>query len=101
MILSRSLPASLGAAALILGLFAFWRAEAQLQTFGKSELTVVGASGRHHFTIEMALTPEQMAQGLMFRRQMAEDAGMLFDYVTPQPASFWMKNTLIPLDMIF
>ena len=43
----------------------------------------------------------QMAQGLMYRRTLAPDAGMLFDYGAPQPVAFWMKNTLIPLDMIF
>jgi uncharacterized membrane protein (UPF0127 family) len=99
--IGRRILAGIGAVAMILAVLGFWRAEAQLQTFGKSELTIVGASGRHHFDVEMALTPEQMSQGLMYRRSMAADAGMLFDYVTPQPASFWMKNTLIPLDMIF
>ncbi|HEY0526602.1 MAG TPA: DUF192 domain-containing protein [Stellaceae bacterium] len=76
----------------------------QFQTFAKSELTIVtGADGgaKHRFAIELAETPEQMAQGLMFRRSMASDAGMLFDYHRVQPVSFWMKNTLIPLDMIF
>jgi uncharacterized membrane protein (UPF0127 family) len=42
-----------------------------------------------------------MAQGLMFRRAMAADAGMLFEYDRVQPVQFWMKNTLIPLDMLF
>jgi hypothetical protein len=75
-----------------------------LQTFAKSEVTVVTAAGggtKHRFTVELAETPEQMAQGLMFRRSMAPDAGMLFDYRRVQPVSFWMKNTLIPLDLIF
>src|SRR5262249_61702962 len=50
---------------------------------------------------EEARTPAQMAPGLMFRRNMAADAGMLFEYPRPQLATFWMKNTLIPLDMLF
>jgi uncharacterized protein len=74
---------------------------AQLATFAKSELTIESASGKHRFSIEEAQTPQQMAQGLMFRRAMAADAGMLFEFDHPQIASFWMKNTLIPLDMLF
>jgi uncharacterized membrane protein (UPF0127 family) len=74
---------------------------AQLATFGKAELTIETASGKHHFNIEEAVTPQQMAQGLMFRRAMAADAGMLFEFDHLEPASFWMKNTVIPLDMLF
>ena len=72
-----------------------------LQTFPRSELEVVTDKGRYKFKVELATTPEQMMQGLMFRRSLDADAGMLFDYGTTQPVSFWMKNTLIPLDMIF
>ncbi|HZS85034.1 MAG TPA: DUF192 domain-containing protein [Stellaceae bacterium] len=75
--------------------------EAQLVTFSSSELTIETAGGKRHFTVEVARTPEQMAQGLMFRRSLPPDAGMLFEYARPQIASFWMKNTLIPLDMLF
>lgn len=75
---------------------------AALERFATSELSVETASGRHfRFTVELALTPQQQAQGLMFRESLAPDAGMLFLYNTPQPAAFWMKNTLIPLDMLF
>jgi len=74
---------------------------AQLASFGKSELTIDTAGGKQHFTIEEAKTPQQMTQGLMYRRSMPADAGMLFEYEHPQPAAFWMKNTLIPLDMLF
>ena len=76
-------------------------AEAQLQRFATSELTIVSATGPHRFTVEVAETPAQMEQGLMFRRQLAEDAGMLFDYKAPTVATMWMRNTLIPLDMLF
>ncbi len=72
-----------------------------LATYGKSELTIETASGKRHFAVEEAKTPQQMAQGLMFRRAMAADAGMLFEYDRVQPVQFWMKNTLIPLDMLF
>jgi uncharacterized membrane protein (UPF0127 family) len=74
---------------------------AQLATFGTSELTIDTVSGKQHFTIEVAKTREQMMQGLMYRRSMPADAGMLFEYDHPQPVAFWMKNTLIPLDMLF
>jgi len=76
-------------------------AHAQLQTFPKSELTIVSAGGPHKFTVELATTPGQMEQGLMFRQSLAADAGMLFDYRAPAMAAMWMKNTLIPLDMLF
>ena len=74
---------------------------AELQHFGTSELTIVSATGPHRFTVEVAETPAQMEQGLMFRRTMAPDAGMLFDYKQPTMATMWMRNTLIPLDMLF
>jgi uncharacterized membrane protein (UPF0127 family) len=77
------------------------RAEAQLERFPTAELTILTAGGPHKFSIEVATTPGQMAQGLMFRPHMAADAGMLFDFEHPSMATMWMKNTLIPLDMLF
>ena len=53
------------------------------------------------FTVEVARTPEEQARGLMHRQSLAPDRGMIFPYSPPQPVGFWMKNTLIPLDMIF
>lgn len=53
------------------------------------------------FRVEVADDPGERAQGLMFRESMPRFAGMLFVYDDPQPVSFWMKNTLIPLDMLF
>jgi uncharacterized membrane protein (UPF0127 family) len=76
-------------------------AAAQIQTFTTAELTIVSASGPHKFIVELATTPAQQAQGLMFRHRLAPDAGMLFDFGEPQQTAFWMKNTLIPLDMLF
>ena len=64
-------------------------------------LTVEGQGRRHVFTVEMARTAAQQEQGLMNRRALAPDAGMLFPFDPPRPASFWMRNTLIPLDMLF
>ncbi len=72
-----------------------------LVTFDKSELAIKTAKGKFKFDIELAISGPQQSQGLMFRRSLAADAGMLFDYRTPQFISMWMKNTYIPLDMIF
>src|SRR5690606_8157074 len=71
----------------------------RLATFETAELSIETAAGeRHDFTVEIAETPEQRAQGLMFRRQMAADSGMLFLFGGSQVRGMWMKNTLIPLD---
>lgn len=73
-----------------------------LGKFETGSLAIVTDAGRHEFKIELALTPEQRGQGLMYRREMAADAGMLFDFAArPGRASMWMKNTFIPLDMLF
>jgi uncharacterized membrane protein (UPF0127 family) len=64
-------------------------------------LTVETGGRRHQFTVEVARSEGQQEHGLMERRELAADAGMLFPFDPPQPASFWMRNTLIPLDMIF
>lgn len=75
---------------------------AQTVLFETGTATVVTEAGeRHDFRVELALTGPQMAQGLMFRESLAPDAGMLFVFPSPRTASFWMKNTLIPLDMLF
>jgi len=64
-------------------------------------LGVRGDWGQAAFNIEVADTAQERARGLMFRETMPRGAGMLFVYEAPQPASFWMKNTLIELDMLF
>jgi uncharacterized membrane protein (UPF0127 family) len=62
----------------------------------------IRSAGRvHPFTVEVARTEAEQARGLMHRESLAPDAGMIFPFSQPRPASFWMKNTLIPLDMIF
>jgi len=76
-------------------------AMAELQSFERGELTIESGSGVHHFDIELAISPAQRAQGLMFRDNLPADAGMLFVYAEDQAITMWMKNTLIPLDMIF
>jgi len=75
---------------------------AESVSFPHSTLDVVGADGRHHpFSVELASSPAQLSQGLMFRRSLAIDSGMLFDFGSPRQVAMWMKNTLIPLDMLF
>ena len=64
-------------------------------------LTLITHSGAHAFEVEIADTPEATTRGLMFRRELAPDFGMLFDFHAPQPQSFWMKNTYVSLDMVF
>jgi len=64
-------------------------------------LTITSGSGVHHFTVDVAATPEQQEHGLMFVKHLAGDRGMIFPYDPPQQVAFWMKNTLIPLDIIF
>jgi uncharacterized protein len=65
------------------------------------ELTVTAAGKEHRFRVEMAMTAEQQAQGMMFRTALGPDEGMLFPMNPPRDASFWMKNTVIPLDIIY
>ena len=64
-------------------------------------LTVVSESGTHEFLVERAITLEQQARGMMFRESMGADAGMIFEFEEPKVATIWMKNTSIPLDIIF
>jgi uncharacterized membrane protein (UPF0127 family) len=87
---------------LILGLLAWafvWPAAAE----GVREpLTIQAGSGaRHVFQVEVADDPGERAQGLMFRRSMAADHGMLFDFRTSAEVGFWMENTYLPLDLLF
>jgi len=65
-------------------------------------LTILSSGEKHRFVVEVARSDEERGQGLMFRTELRDDAGMLFDFgPAPRPVSMWMKNTLIPLDMAF
>ena len=64
-------------------------------------LEIASNTGVHAFTVEIAVTDEQRARGLMFRRELPEGRGMLFDFYREQPITMWMQNTYISLDMIF
>ena len=76
---------------------------AQMPAFaaGVETLEIASSTGVHPFSVEMAETDEERARGLMFRKEMPEGKGMLFDFKAEQPVAFWMKNTYVSLDMIF
>ncbi len=67
----------------------------------RGQVDLRGTWGQARFSVEIAETPDSRATGLMHRAQMSPRAGMLFVYEHPQRVAFWMKNTLLPLDMIF
>ncbi|MGB0629963.1 MAG: DUF192 domain-containing protein [Alphaproteobacteria bacterium] len=73
----------------------------RLAVFSKDTVSIVSGEKTHKFRVELALTHKQQMQGLMFRRNMAADAGMLFLYKREAPIAMWMKNTYLPLDMLF
>ncbi len=68
---------------------------------GRDFVDLRWSGGKARFAVEIADSDASRSQGLMFRESMPRYSGMLFVYPYPQPVSFWMKNTLIPLDMIF
>ncbi len=91
-------PRGLGIAlGLALGLWAL----GQGLSFPKSTLFVEGGGKRYLLRVEVADTPERQAQGLMFRKSLGEDEGMVFLFPAPTAGGFWMKNTLIPLSIAF
>ncbi len=65
------------------------------------DVVVTTARGRHHYAAELAATPEQQEYGLMFRTRMGAKQAMLFPFAPPRPATFWMANTVLPLDLVF
>lgn len=67
----------------------------------RENLTIVTANGAHEISIEVAETPEEKSVGLMFRRSVPEGTGMLFPYPVAQEVTMWMRNTYVPLDMVF
>ncbi|MDA0786881.1 MAG: DUF192 domain-containing protein [Proteobacteria bacterium] len=69
--------------------------------FDRSTLKIETAEGVHSFDVELAVNDDQRARGLMFRNEMAPDAGMLFVYRSDRVLTMWMANTYLPLDMLF
>ena len=75
------------------------QAQARLPT---APLTITTRDGqKHEFTVELAKTYRQQEVGEMFRKHLPEDEGMLFMWATPQVSDMWMRNTLVPLDIVF
>ncbi len=64
-------------------------------------LEIASKTGVHLFSVELAVTDEERARGLMYRRSLPDSYGMLFDFKRDQEVSFWMRNTYVSLDMIF
>ena len=87
------------AAILVTAVSAIASAPAEAASF--QPLEIVTKNGVQVFSVEMATTEEEKQTGLMYRKELAEGRGMLFDFSPEQPVSMWMKNTFIPLDMIF
>ena len=77
------------------------RAQSSEITFKKSSLVVVTGGRDIKFDVELALNDAERSRGLMYREKLGPYDGMLFDFHQEAPVSFWMKNTLIPLDMLF
>lgn len=69
--------------------------------FEQGPLAIETGQGRFEFEVELAVTPQERARGLMFRESLADDRGMLFDFGAPKAVTMWMRNTYIPLDIVF
>ena len=94
----RAIGVRLWAALLVLVVIA---AGAPSRSEGLEALQIVTAAGTHDFQVEIARNEASRARGLMDRRFMPADHGMLFEFDREAPEAFWMKDTYIPLDMIF
>jgi uncharacterized protein len=82
---------------ILIGIFAVAPANAA----GATTVEIVSKTGVHAFAVELATNDAERARGLMFRKELPEGHGMLFDFEHDQPVAFWMHNTYVPLDMIF
>jgi len=74
---------------------------APVWTAGQQTMEIASKTGVHTFAVEVADNDAERAKGLMYRRELPEGQGMLFDFHREQEVSFWMQNTYIPLDMVF
>jgi uncharacterized membrane protein (UPF0127 family) len=90
-----------GAAILLVVSFAILGAMAPGRAGGDDTIKIVSHSGVHAFSVELATNELERERGLMFRKELPNGYGMLFDFHTDQTANFWMRNTYIPLDIIF
>ena len=92
--------ARVAAGLLVVGL-ALFGAAAPTGAAGEATIEIVSKTGVHAFAVELATNDEERSRGLMFRTELPEGRGMLFDFERDQPVAFWMHNTYISLDMIF
>jgi uncharacterized membrane protein (UPF0127 family) len=93
------LPAALVLTA-ALGCFC-WTGSVPANAAGEATVEIISKSGVHPFSVELATNGAEWERGLMYRKELPEGRGMLFDFEREAPVSFWMHNTYIPLDMIF
>ena len=101
---SDSAAAILAVWAIVIGIVFAWHAGtpgAARAAEALQRLEIASSNGAHVFQVELASTPAEREKGLMFRRYMPKDRGMLFDFGNPEPAAMWMENTYLPLDMVF
>lgn len=89
------------ALSLALPIAACSRDGSQAESAATIPLTIAAKGQTHKFNVEVARTEAEQDRGLMFRTSLPADGGMIFPFEKPRIGSFWMKNTLIPLDMIF
>ncbi|MVZ97675.1 DUF192 domain-containing protein [Sphingorhabdus sp. IMCC26285] len=75
--------------------------EQSVAGLAQAKLCIFSGAKKRSFTVEIARNSMEQAKGLMFRTELADDTGMIFPFPEPKIASFWMKNTVIPLDIIF
>jgi uncharacterized membrane protein (UPF0127 family) len=78
-----------------------WSGLVPAHAAGEATIEIISKSGVHPFVVELAANDAEREHGLMFRKELPEGRGMLFDFDHEQPVAFWMHNTFIPLDMIF
>jgi len=86
---------------LVAAVFAYWALAQGEALAGEDVVVIQTGNGAHRFKVEVVDTDESRARGLMFRQELAPNSGMLFDFLSERPVSFWMQNTYIPLDMLF
>jgi hypothetical protein len=86
---------------LLLVLFGLFAAAGTAWPAGQQTLEIATKTGVHVFSVEIADNDAERAKGLMYRKELPEGQGMLFDFHRDQEVSFWMQNTYIPLDMVF
>jgi uncharacterized membrane protein (UPF0127 family) len=82
-------------------LFGLLVAAGPVRAAGMDELEIASKTGVHKFQVEMATNDAEREKGLMFRKELPDGKGMLFDFHREQEVAFWMQNTYIPLDMLF